>query len=237
MTIRSFQCPACGAPLIPKGMASLITCPYCHTSVVVPAELRQVSGAAAWSVLLFDSFTSNDNNWSVGLQSSKHFTRLDRMITEGRYRWEATVKVASSIARVWLAEYQASDFHLMVNCKHIRGNRAGSAWGVIFRVQDNHNHYWFRMKDSQFFAISVQKESQWVNIVAWTRANAIKPNGVNQLEVIAREAHFIFLINGQVVSEVDDHHFSQGLVGLAIEGFTAGEEIRFDFMDIILRVP
>ena len=93
------------------------------------------------------------------------------------------------------------------------------------------------MNDSQFFAISVQKESQWLDIVAWTRANTIKPNGVNQLEVIAREAHFIFLINGQVVSEVDDGHFSQGLVGLAIEGYTPGEKMTFDFMDIILRAP
>jgi hypothetical protein len=205
--------------------------------VVVPEELRQVSGAASWSTLLFDSFTSNDNNWSVGTQPSEHFTTLNRVIADGRYRWEAVVKESSSIARVWLAEYQVSDFHLIVNCKHIGGNRAGSAWGVIFRIQDNHNHYWFRMKDSQFFAVSVQKESQWLDIVAWTRANTIKPNGVNQLEVIARETHFIFLINGQVVSEVDDGHFSQGLVGLAIEGYTAGEETSFDFMDIILRAP
>jgi hypothetical protein len=57
------------------------------------------------------------------------------------------------------------------------------------------------------------------------------------VEVIARETHFIFLINGQMVSEVEDDHFRQGLVGLAIEGYTPGEKITFDFMDIILRAP
>jgi hypothetical protein len=91
--------------------------------------------------------------------------------------------------------------------------------------------------DSQFFAVSVQKDSQWLNVVDWTRTDAIKPYGVNQVEVIARETHFIFLINGQIVSEVEDDHFSQGLIGLAIEGYTSGEEIIFDFMDIILRAP
>ena len=98
---------------------------------------------------------------------------------------------------------------------------------MIFRIQDNQNYYWFRMTDSQFFAVSVQKDGQWLNIVDWTRTDAIKPNGVNQLEVLARETHFIFTINGQVVSEVDDDHFSQGLVGLAIEGYTAWEENNF----------
>jgi len=112
---------------------------------------------------------------------------------------------------------------------------ANSAWGLIFRVQDNQNYYWFRMTDSKFFAVSVAEDSQWRDVVAWTRTETIKPNGVNQLEVIARETHFVFLINGQIVSEVDDDRFSQGLVGLAIEGYTAGEKITFDFLDFTLR--
>jgi hypothetical protein len=203
----------------------------------VPEELRQVSDAAQWTTLLFDSFTSNDNNWVAGNQTSKYFATLNQVIAEGRYRWEAEVSIPYSITTAWLNDYQVSDFHLIVNCKHIFGSRAGSGWGVVFRVQDNQNYYWFRMTDRQFFAVSVQKDSQWLNVVDWTRTDTIKPNGVNQLEVIARETHFIFLINGQIVKEVDDGHFSQGLVGLAIEGYTPGEKTTFDFMDIILRAP
>ena len=91
------------------------------------------------------------------------------------------------------------------------------------------------MTDSQSFAVSVQKDGQWSNLVDWTRSEAIKPYGVNQLEVLAQGSHFTFTINGQVVSEVDDDHFSQGLVGLAIEGYTLRERIVFDFMDATLR--
>jgi hypothetical protein len=39
------------------------------------------------------------------------------------------------------------------------------------------------------------------------------------------------------ISEIDDDRFSQGLVGLAIEGYTLGEAIAFDFLDITLRAP
>ena len=214
----------------------MIRCTHCHTSVIVPEELRQDASAPHWATFLFDNFTSNeDNHWLVGSQTSEYFDPVNRVIADGRYRWEAKVSRANSISKVWLSDYQVSDFHVIVNSKHILGTRANSAWGVIFRVQDNQNYSWFRMTDSKFFAVSVAEEGQWQDLVAWTRTETIKPNGVNQLEVIAREAHLVFLINGQIVSEADDDRFGQGLVGLAIEGYTAEEKITFDFLDFTLR--
>lgn len=237
MTAQSFQCPSCGAPLLPKGNASVISCPHCHTSVIVPEELRQDSKTQEWITVFYDSFTTNDNNWLIGSQPSTYFDPLNRKIIDGRYRWEAELSRLNSISRAWLMDYQVSDFHLIVNGKHIMGSSAGSAWGMIFRVQDNQNHYSFLMTDSQSFAVSVQKDGQWSNLVEWTKTDAIKPNGVNQLEAIARGTHFTFTINGQIVSEIDDDHFSDGLVGLAIEGYTLGEKIIFDFIDVTLREP
>lgn len=213
----------------------MISCPHCLTSVVVPEELRQDSDITQWTTLLFDGFTSNDNNWLVGTQSSEYFNPLSQVIADGRYRWEAEVSKVSSISTAWLGAYRLSDFHASINAKHILGTRAGSSCGVIFRVQDNRNYYYFHVTDSQFFAVSVTVDGQWGQIVDWTRTDAIKPNGVNQLEVIAQESHFIFLINGQIVSEAEDSRFGQGLVGLAIEGYKQGEKIVFDFLDITLR--
>lgn len=235
MPAYSFQCPSCGAPLIPRENASVIRCPHCLTSVIVPEELRQNEDVAQWTTLLFDGFTSNDNNWMIGTQSSEYFDPLSRVIADGRYRWEAMVNKDSSISKVWLGEYKVSDFQMTVNSKHIIGTRANSAWGLVFRLQDNLNYYWFRMTDTKFFAVSVAEEGQWRDVVAWERTETIKPNGVNQLEVIVQGTHFIFLINGQIVSEADDSRFSQGLIGLAIEGYTKGEKIVFDFLDITLR--
>lgn len=236
MTAQSFQCPACGAPLIPRGNASVISCPHCLTSVIVPEELRQHSAAPHWTTLLYDNFGSNeDNYWLVGSHTSEYFDPVNRVIADGRYRWEATVHKANSITKVWLGDYEVTNFHLIVNSKHIVGTRANSAWGVIFRLQDNQNFHWFRMTDSKFFSVSVAKDNQWTDLVNWTRTETIKPNGVNQLEIIAREGHFVFLINGQIVSESHGDDLGRGLVGLAIEGYTAGEKIVFDFLDFTLR--
>lgn len=235
MNTRSFQCSSCGAPVLPNGNAAVISCPHCHTSVIVPEELRQDSDAEQWTTLVFDNFANNDNNWLVGNHTSEYFAPLNQSIADGRYRWEATTNRSTNLSTAWLMGYQVSDFQLIVNGKHISGSKTGSSWGVVFRIHDNRNCYWFRMADSQLFAVSVIKDGEWQFIVEWTRTDAIKPNGVNQLEVIARGTHFVFLINGEVVSEADDTHFAHGLVGLAIEGYTAGEKTVFDFIDITLR--
>lgn len=237
MTSHVFQCPTCGAPLLPKRGAAVLRCPYCRTSVAVPEALRPSAGIDAWSTLLFDGFTANDHDWLVGDQSGEYFAPLTRTIADGRYRWEATVQRASSIAPAWLLGYPVSDFHLQVNGKHLRGSRAGSSCGVVFRVQDRQNGYCFRIADTQFFALSIAQEGHWTQIVDWTRTNMIKPHGVNQLEVIAQGPHFSLLVNGQIVSEVEDDRLPQGLVGLAIEGYTLGEAIAYDFLDMTLRAP
>jgi hypothetical protein len=237
MTAHLFQCSACGAPLIPRGSSSIVSCPYCHASVVVPEELRHVSGVAAWPILVFDSFTANEHNWLVGSLPSEYFATLNQSIGDSRYRWEAQASLVSSLTTAWLVGYPISDFYLAVNSKRIRGSRAGSSWGVVFRIQDKQNYYWFRITDAQFFAVSVIQAGRWRQIVDWTKTDAIKPKGVNQVEVIGYGTHFTFLINGRVVSEVEDEHFRQGLVGLAIEAYTLGEEISFDFLDMVLRAP
>jgi LSD1 subclass zinc finger protein len=62
MADHTFQCPSCGAPLLPRGSAAVIRCTHCLTSIIVPEELRQDSATEQWSTLLFDNFTSNEDN-------------------------------------------------------------------------------------------------------------------------------------------------------------------------------
>lgn len=237
MTTTVFQCSTCGAPLLPRQGATVLRCPYCQTSVAAPESLRLGSTIQAWSILVFDPFLANDHDWLVGNQDGERFAPLKRSISDGRYRWEARVRIPASIAPAWLHGYPVSDFHLRVTCKHLRGSRPGSSYGVIFRVQDNENCYCFRIIDTQFYAISRSDANHWQQLVDWQRADSIKPYGANQIEVIAQGSHFTFLVNGAVVHELDDQQFARGLVGLAIEGYTPDEDIAFDFLDITLRVP
>ena len=237
LTIHSFQCPSCGAPILPKGDSAVISCPYCHTSVIVPEGLRRETAQAPWTTSLFESFASGRNGWLVGSLGSDYFSPLSQTIADGRYRWDALIGPSVGMSTAWLPAYRVADFHFAAHAKHIVGSKNASSWGVIFRVQDNRNYVWFRMTDSQVFAVSVVKDGQWQVITDWTRSSAIQPDGINKLEVIGAGSHFDLLINGQVVFGFDDAHFEKGLVGLAIEGYTPGERTVFDFLDVLLRAP
>ncbi len=42
----TFPCPACGAPVEPAPNKTLMSCPFCGTSLTIPAELRWQQAAA-----------------------------------------------------------------------------------------------------------------------------------------------------------------------------------------------
>lgn len=238
MSAPSFQCSACNAPLVVRGRSALIVCPYCQTSVVVPEALRLSGGdTSSWHTLVFDTFTSNENAWLVGSRASEYFTTLNQTLADAHYRWEAEVGKPYSISTTWLMGYSVTDFHLGVHCKRILGNKVDSAWGVIFRAKDSQNYGWFRMTDSGLFSVSAMEKGEWRWIVEWERTDAIKPNGVNHLEVIASKNHFSFLINSQLIGEAEDDSLVEGYVGLAIEGYPTGAKATFDFLDFLLRAP
>jgi LSD1 subclass zinc finger protein len=236
MNAHSFNCPSCSAPLVFRRRAFTIRCAYCGADSVVPQQIRQAIGAAEWTTLVSDNFDSNDNNWLLGQLPSEYFSRLAREMADGRYRWQATVRQANSFASAWLLGYPASDFQLTARCQHRSKAFGGSSCGPLFRIQDNENFYWFRMTSNRYFTISAVKNGKWKPLVDWTKTDTINPHGVNELEVIAEESYMTFSINKQIVGETRDDTFSAGLTGLAIEGYTAGQEIAVDFLDFTLKI-
>ncbi len=56
---QTFECPKCGGPLdIPSRNETTIRCPYCHSSVVVPEELRTQELAAVTSKGIVEAIVS-----------------------------------------------------------------------------------------------------------------------------------------------------------------------------------
>lgn len=237
MTSYAFQCPTCGAPLIPARGVAILTCPYCTSSVAVPEALRRLAGVETWATLVYDAFQSDGRGWLVGAQSNGRFVPLTRSIADGRYRWEATVRARDSFSPVWLEGYPVGDFHLGASIKHVRGTPAGSSYGVIFGIEDSQSFFSFRIIDTHFFGLTEQRGGVWQTLVDWRRTSAIRPYGANHIEVIAQGDHQTLMINGQVVHERTEARRARGLVGLVIEGYTVGEEVVYDFLDVTLRAP
>ncbi len=234
---HALQCPSCGAPVLPNGAEAVVSCPYCHTTVIVPETLRQTSRGEHSGTAVFENFATNDNGWLIGTETSEFFSSLRREISDGRYRWEAQRGAAASTTTALLPGYLVGDFHLQVSAKHIVGSKTSSSWGAIFRAQDHLNYFVFRLTDNQLFTVAVVEEGEWQMLVDWTVSRAIRPYGVNQLTVLGRGAHLVLSINGEVVAELDDDRFGRGYVGLALEGYVVGEKTVIDFLDLSLNAP
>lgn len=72
MSSHTFTCPNCGAPQQYSGNASTIQCPFCHTTIIVPQELR--SGAP-------DASAVNATDWS---QQANTLLQIKQLVDEGK---------------------------------------------------------------------------------------------------------------------------------------------------------
>jgi LSD1 subclass zinc finger protein len=69
---HTFTCPNCGAPQQYSGGASTIQCPYCHTTIIVPAELRS-------GTLNVSAFSTTD--WG---KQANALLQIKQLVDEGK---------------------------------------------------------------------------------------------------------------------------------------------------------
>lgn len=74
---HTFTCPNCGAPQQYSGGASTIQCPYCHTIIIVPKELR--SGTP-------DASAVNATDWGKQANSLLQINGANSIATDGQGR-------------------------------------------------------------------------------------------------------------------------------------------------------
>jgi len=204
------------------------------TPTSLPQEAAATSHSEKSTLVAFDSFNENVNDWATGDYSSKRITGNRSITSYGKYRWEATAEQDSIFWWVVPGLDTVSDFHLTVEAQRIRGSK-DSRYGVVFRRDNHGNHYRFEIDGEQRFRFRMQYEGDWTILVGWTSTAAIRPDGMNQLRGIAEGPQFVFLINGQRVAQAENSRISRGEVGLVIALSDAGDEAVFEFDNFGLR--
>ena len=186
-----------------------------------------------WPLILGDGFDANVNDWPAGDYSDERITGA-RMISGGKYRWEA--EALDGVIWWSIPEVDSvSDFYLTVEARWVSGVETGE-YGVIFRRADRDNYGLFKIEGSQY-KVSVRHEGEWETVIDWTETSAIHPVGVNRLAVLGEGSLFTFYVNGQYVGQADEDRVSRGQAGLAIELLDAGDTATFEFDNFEVRAP
>lgn len=183
-----------------------------------------------WSSSLDDQFSSNQHDWLVGTFDDD-YGEADLAVDGGGYKW--TVKPATDEGVFWW-EYPAfdrdlDDFYLSVDGRLLNGDIYEADYGLVFRMVDENNFYFFAVSEDQYMKIELLKDNEWLTLLDWAETPSIQPGEANRLAVLTEGIHYKFFVNGALVHELDDDQLSGGSVALGADVWdVAGASFEFD---------
>jgi hypothetical protein len=181
-----------------------------------------------------EHFTTNVNGWAETTVTDEY--GVITYTINGKYVWDANAKQPVNY-KVWADSAPlVSDFTLAVEAQRKNGPQ-NSSYGVVFRVVDDQNFYFFAISDVGQYYVSKQIDGQWITLIDWTETPAILNGQVNTLSVTAIGNQFTFFINGEQVNIINDDAISSGYGGLSIELYTAGDQATFAFDNFEMKTP
>ena len=109
------------------------------TATAQAIQILATDSISQWSVLLSDTFDSNENNWATGFDQSDR-VKITRKITGGKYQWDAT-SIKGFIAWIPADTKSVGDFSLTVETQRTNGSSLSDS-GLIFRKDAKDNFYY-----------------------------------------------------------------------------------------------
>jgi hypothetical protein len=192
---------------------------------------------ADWPLLITESFQGNQLAWPIGL-TQDHSLAVTSTIEAERYHWTVTVVSGNSYFNLVPTNSPTlTDFTAAVNVQFVQGNDDGqSAYGLTFRhVADDYGFFGI-LKSGDFLALEVHHTGIYQSIGGSSPLIDTRPDHITRLEVIARGADFVLLINGQQVgmltAEIDP-----GQIGLGIDSARRAREAQVAFSDFEVHAP
>ena len=195
------------------------------------AALRLALAAARWPLRLYEDFTDNQAGWEVG-EDEDELSTTRQEVKGGKYRWRAEARDGFGW---WLCAPvdNLGDFSLSVEARQVTGESVAE-YGVVFRV-DGDDCYAFSLRDDGRATVWLEVGEERRALLEANVAEALRAGEENRLTVVGFGRHFVFLVNEQVVGELDDAALPHGKVGLLMGLEKAGDSAVVEFGRFELR--
>jgi serine/threonine protein kinase len=105
-----------------------------------------------------------------------------------------------------------------------------SYYGLLCRIQDDHNFYYFVIRSNGDYTFGKYKNAEFEPFFDWTQSDAInKGSQTNRLKADCTGNTLRFSVNGVPLGEVTDADFISGFSGILVGALDAGGfEVRFN---------
>jgi Domain of Unknown Function (DUF1080) len=167
-----------------------------------------------------DTFDDNSAHWLKELVTDEYMTGTIN-ISGGVYMWN--IREVKQPFLYWAKFHRGSwvkDFDIYVDSKVTKGELGDACTGFVFRAPSSDwekGAYIFFVCNNSYYEVYYYEQGKWETIQEKTYSDAIQNTDWNRLEVRAREDHFAFLINNDIVFEMTDDRQKMGGIGLLIE--------------------
>ncbi len=192
-------------------------------------------GAMPAGTLFRDDFDTNAWKQEV---SDDEYAVVYKQIENDVYHWKVTAKrgVTSSQMRQLAVPFDPEGFpyhfDYSVRARMVRAP-AGAAYGLLFRMRDYVNYYYFQVMVDGNCNLYALENDQWAKVAGPYYVEGFDPQAENELRVVADDTRFSFWVNGVYIFQVTDDRFRYDSgIGLAVELSDMGDEGEFTFDNV-----
>ncbi|MFC1958991.1 family 16 glycoside hydrolase [Chloroflexota bacterium] len=121
-----------------------------------------------------------------------------------------------------------TDFALEIDTKVLNESQ-GTEYGIIFRLQDADNYYYFEVSPSGYYSVGKRFNGHWTPIKHEIGSPFIKEgNSTNRLKVVCKGSQMVFYVNGYHLLTITDETFTGGHIGVKIVANQRNAGAAFD---------
>ena len=219
---------------------------YCRTSQIVvefsePGEHRLL-WKTSYAEPVFDGWETLESGTYLNeyVFDVRDVTTVEDDFNESSGKWDETVQQNFSqwteggsfhiqvhkenfVAWSIYHDLEVDDVFILTDVKRISG--VEGAYGIVFRLQDVNNFYYFLVDDSGYFTLGKRLEGEWIPLIDWAVSDAIlSGDAFNSLGVVINGDELVVYVNLELVGQVVDDTFANGGVGVAAQSIeTTGE--------------
>ncbi|MGB1250594.1 MAG: hypothetical protein ACPG8W_08295 [Candidatus Promineifilaceae bacterium] len=186
-----------------------------------------------WAVQFRGDFGDDAYAWKTD-SGEDQYAIATRSLVDGAYVWEVDAKQEFFWFETPVGA-ELGDFY--VSAEISQASPFVGEQGILFRVADNSNFYFFSLCDSpQKYQAGRRVADEWLTLIECTEHKAISQNGSNQLEVVGKDSQFYLSINDELVDEMFDTNHDFGRFGVIVE-MEAEDNNTFTFHNLEIRTP
>ena len=207
------------------------------TAVALATRQAVLDAKSKWPRVLTETFKNNNLAWPLGV-TEDHSLSVTSAIKDGHYAWSVVVTNGNSYFNLVPQKGPLlGDFYATLDVMLGDGNQDnGLAYGLVFRQLKDDYGFFGIQQDGSFRVLEVHNTGIYTELIESSPLIDTRPGQVNHLGVIGLGSDFLFLVNGQVVEQMNAK-ISPGQIGLGVDTTSKAPKASVDFSNLTIYAP